>query len=253
MFSGSLAARFAVLLLALCCTGATAAEVKVWAGGVLRPVLTELKARYEGATRNTLVIEYGSSPEFARHLNAGQTFDVAILVPATIDGWIKQGRIATDSRSRIARAGLGVAVRKGAAKPALDSVEDLKRAMLGAKSVAHSREGPTRAQLMRLLDRLGIAADMKSKLKPYPGGGILKAVAQGEAEMAVSPIPTVLSTPGIDNAGALPPALQNYLELVAGVAANAKEPEGARAFIRLLSEPAAIEVIKARGFELFAQ
>jgi len=240
------------LFAALCCGPAGAGELTVWTGGVFRPALNELKPQFEQAARHALVIHYGSSPEFERHLAAGQAFDAAILVPATIDRWIKQGKVAAASRMNIARAGLGVAIRAGAPKPDIASVDGLRRTLLNAKSVAHSSEGPTRAQLMRLLDRLGIGAAMTAKLKPYPGGGILKAVAQGDAEMAVSPMPTIVSTPGIDNAGPLPPELQNYLELTAGTAVGTREPEGAGAFIRFLAGASAIAAIKAKGFELFA-
>lgn len=226
-----------------------AAEVKVWAGGVVRPVLEAFRPDFERNSGHTLVIDYGSSPEFQRRLAEGKSFDVAILVPATIDAWIKSGTVAAGSRSNLARAGLGVAVKAGAAKPAVGTVAGLKDALLSSKSVAHSNEGPTRAQLMSLLERLGIAAQMAPKLKPLPGGGILKAVAEGQAELAVSPLPTIVSTPGIDNAGALPAELQSYLELTAGIATAAKEPAAGRALLDALFSPAGLAVIAAKGFE----
>jgi molybdate transport system substrate-binding protein len=230
---------------------ATAAEVRVWAGGVIRPVLAEVKPRFERDTPHRLIIEYGSSPEFARHLAAGQSFDAAILIPATIDDWIRQGKIAVASRVNIAQAGLGVAVRAGAAKPDVASVAALKQALLDAKSVAHSSEGPTRAQLMRLLDRLGIADQMQPKLKPFPGGGVLKSVAEGNAEMVIAPIPTIVSTAGVLNAGPLPAELQTYLQLTAGAAAGSRHSEAANAFLATLTSPATGEVLKAKGFEPF--
>jgi len=244
----------AIAVIALLLPGlrpSAAAEVKVWAGGVVRPVLSELAPRFEREAGHKLAIEYGSSPEFARHLAGGQTFDAAILIPATIDAWIKEGRIAADSRTNIAQAGLGVAVRAGADKPDVATVAALKQTLLDAKSVAHSSEGPTRAQLMRLLDRLGIAEQMRSKLKPFPGGGVLKSVAEGNAEMVVAPIPTIVGTTGVVNAGPLPPDLQTYLQLTAGVASAAKEAAAARALIRLLAGPAAADIIRAKGFEPF--
>ena len=247
---GSLGAALGIGLLLLAQNAAAiAGEVTIWAGGVLRPVLNELGPQFEGATGHKFVIEYGSSPEFARHLAAGRTFDAAFLVPATIDDWIKQGKIVAGSRTEIARVGSGIAVRSGASKPEVGSAEAVKQALLNAKSVAYASEGPTRAQLMQLLDRLGIAGDMQSKLKPFAAGSVLKFVAQGDGEMALAPIPSILTTPGVENAGPLPPELQTYLELTAGIGTSAKEAEGAKALIKVLAEPAAIAVIKAKGLE----
>src|SRR5262245_3533175 len=115
---GSVAAALGIALLLFAQNAAAiAGEVTIWAGGVLRPVLNELGPQFERSSGHKLVIEYGSSPEFARHLAAGRTFDAAILVPATIDDWIRQGKIGAGSRTEIARIGSGVAVRSGASKP----------------------------------------------------------------------------------------------------------------------------------------
>ena len=234
-------------------SAAIAGEVKVWSGGVFSTVLTELGPQFERATGYKPSFEFGTSPAFARQIGDGQVFDVAILLPSTIDDWIKKGTIVASSRTDIARAALGVAVRAGVPKPDIRSVEAFKQMLLNAKSVAHAAEGATTVQLMRLLDRLGISAQMRDKLRPTAGSNVLRSVAQGDAEIVVVPIPEIVNTPGIDIVGPLPPELQSYINLTAGISAGAKDAAGAQAFIKFLKEPAATDAINAKGLEPPAQ
>ena len=243
------AAKFLCLLLFVQSSAAIAAEVKVWSGGVFSTVLTELGPQFERATGHKPSFEFGTSPAFARQIGDGQVFDVAILLPATIDDWIKNGNIVASSRTDIARAALGVAVRTGAPKPDIRSVEAFRQTLLDAKSVAHATEGATTVQLMRLLDRLEISAQMKEKLRPTAGSNVLRSVAQGDAEIVVVPIPEIVSTPGIDIVGPLPPELQSYINLTAGISSRAKEPTGAEAFIKFLKGPEGVGIINAKGLE----
>ena len=202
------AAKFLCLLLFVQNSAAIAGEVKVWSGGVFSAVLTEIGPQFERATGYKPLFEFGTSPAFARQIGDGQAFDVAILLPATIDDWIKNGTIVASSRTDIARAALGVAVRAEAPKPDIRSVEAFRQTLLNARSVAHATEGATTVQLMRLLDRLGISAQTKEKLRPTAGSNVLRSVAQGDAEIVIVPIPEIVSAPGIDIVGPLPPELR---------------------------------------------
>ena len=183
-----------------------------------------------------------------QRIEAGETFDVAILLPPLIEDLIKQGKIAAGTRTDIARSGMGVGVRAGAPKPDIGSVEAFKRALLNAKSVAYSKEGASGVYFKGLLERLGIVEQMNPKLMPTPADTLAKVVPSGEAEMIVVPISVIL-VPGAELVGPLPSELQTYINFVAGVSAGAKETEAARALIKFLTAPAAVPVLRAKGME----
>ena len=227
---------------------AEAAEVKVIGANPMKPAVQELGAQFERDTGHKLVTKFVSGPLVKREIDAGETFDLAISITPLIDGLIKEGKIVAGSRADVAYAGVGVGVRGGAPKPDIGSVEAFKHALLNAKSVAHSPEGPSGVYFKGLLDRLGIAEEMKPKLKPMSGDALAKAVPSGEAEMIISSMPDIM-TEGTVLVGPLPPELQLYIRFAAGVGTNAKEPEAAQALIKFLTSPAAVAVIKAKGME----
>jgi molybdate transport system substrate-binding protein len=233
---------------------AYAAEIKVWSGGAFREAMSEIGPRFEQTTGHKLMIEFAASPVFVKRIDAGQTFDVAILLPATIDDWIKQGKLVAGSRVNVARAALGVAVRAGALKPDVSSVDAFKRTMLNASAVSYFPDGAIGKHFTSVLDRLGIAADMKAKLRPVAAGGASPAtVARGEAQVAIAFIPAILSTPGVELAGPFPSELAFYVDLSAGVSASAKEPEAARAFIEFLGSAEGTAILKVKGLERTAR
>jgi len=226
---------------------ANAAELKILSGRALKGAFGELSPQFETATGHKLVIEFSSFAALKRKINAGETFDVAILSPAMINDLIQRGKVSADTRTKLGRTGVGVAVRKGATKPDISSVEAFKRAMLDAKSVAHSKEGTSRKVLFAAFDRLGIAAEMKPKLKAYarPEG----AVAAGEAELGVTGIGPILAAPGAELVGGFPPEIQSYVAFSAGVSTVSTQGDAARALIQYLAGPAAAQVLKAHGIE----
>lgn len=226
---------------------ANAAELKILSGRALKGAFGELGQQFEAATGHKLVIEFGNFAGLKRKIDAGETFDVAILSPAMIDNLIQHGKVSLDTRTKLGRTGVGVAVRKGSPKPDISSVEAFKRAMLDAKSVAHSKEGTSRKVLFAAFDRLGIAADMKPKLKAYAKPE--EAVAAGEAELGVTGFGPILAVPGAELVGGFPPEIQSYVAFAAGVSAGSTEREAARAFIQYLAGAAAARVLKAHGIE----
>jgi molybdate transport system substrate-binding protein len=148
----------------------------------------------------------------------------------------------------VAFAGIGVGVREGAPKPDISSAEAFKRALLNAKSIVHSRAGTSGVHFKGLLERFGIAEEMKPKLKPLSGDALVQAVPSGEAEMIVGTISDIVAG-ATDLVGPLPSELQFYIRFATGVSASAKEAEAAKALIRFLTAPAAVPVIKASGME----
>ena len=150
--------------------------------------------------------------------------------------------------SRSARSGAGVAVKKGAPKPDISTTEAFKRTLLAAKSIGFVEQGATGIYLKSLFQRLGIADELKPKLKMLAAGvGAGGAVAKGEVEIGMTQIPEILSYAGAELVGPLPAEIQVYTDFAVGVGANAKEPEGAKALIKFLATPAAVSVTKTKG------
>jgi molybdate transport system substrate-binding protein len=248
---GSIAAAAAIALTALLAPAdhARAAEIKILATASLKPALDKLGPEFERASGHKLTSEFGTSAPLKRQIDAGKPFDLAILVPASLDALIKEGKIAADTRTDISRSAIGVAIRKGVPKPDTGSAEGLKRTLLEAKSISYSGEGASGKYFTELLDRLGIAAEVKPKLRPLPSGGAVEPVAKGEIDIAVITLANIVEVPGVEVAGLLPRDMQHYTVYTAGVAAGSKNAEAARAFVALLMAPETTPSIEAAGME----
>jgi molybdate transport system substrate-binding protein len=228
---------------------AEAAEVKLICAIPMRAVIKELGAQFERDTGHKLVTKFVSGAVVKREIDAGETFDLAIAITPGIDALIKEGKIVAGTRADVAYALVGVGVRAGAPKPDIGSVEAFKRALLNAKSVAHSAEGASGTYFKGLLERLGIAEEMKPKVKPRSGDALAKAVPSGEADMIVLTISLILSYDGVQLVGPVPSEVQFYNRFAAGVGTNAREAEAAKALLKFITSPAAVPVIKAKGME----
>ncbi|MFZ1216749.1 MAG: substrate-binding domain-containing protein, partial [Pseudolabrys sp.] len=162
---------------------------------------------------------------------------------------IHQGKVVDGSATDLARAGLGVAVKQGAPKPDISTVEAFKSTMLNAKAIAYTTAGQSGLHFISVTEKLGIADQVKAKGKTIPGGAAAEFIVKGEADTAVQLIPELASVPGVEVVGPFPAELQNYIVLTGGVGTNAKDKVGAQALIKYLTTPAAISVIKAKGME----
>lgn len=233
---------------------ATAAEVKVMAGAGMRGAFGEIVPQFERATGHKVAIQYAGGATFKRQIEGGEAFDLVIIDSDAVDELIKQGKIAGDTRADIVRAGIGVAVREGAPRPDISTVDAFKTTLLNVSSVTYAPEGSTGRHLPGIFERLGIAEEMKAKTRPNALARVPQAVAAGEAELAISGIPTLLSVKGVQVVGLLPEGLQSWFVNTAGVSATALQPDAAKALIKHLATPEAAAVIKAKGMEpLLAQ
>ena len=232
---------------------AEAAELMVLSGNGARAAVVELGARFERASGHKLAIQFHVNPEVKRKIEAGEAFDVAILNPPVLDDLIRQGKIAADTRAVIGRSGIGVAVRAGAPKPDISSVAAFKRALLNATSVAYPGEGASGKYFVGLVDRLGIATEMKPKMRPTPAEYNVEVVARGEVDLVVVVASRISGVPGVELVGRIPQELQTWIGFTAGVGSAAKEPEAARAMIRFFTAPAAAPVLRETGIEPFVE
>jgi molybdate transport system substrate-binding protein len=228
---------------------AQSAEIRVFSTAAPRGVLRKLTPDFERTTGHRLVITYEFSTDIKRRIEAGDPFDVAILPPEIADDLMRRGKLATGSRVDLGRTGLGVAVRRGAPKPDVATVDGLRRALLAAPTVAYANGGTTGEDVRNILAQLGIAEAMTPKLRPYPSGAALEALARGEVDLVVIGISPILDTPGVELVGWLPPELQSYVVFTASIGAAAGDSDAARALLRTLTSPAAIALFKASGFE----
>ena len=215
----------------------------------LKTVMLDLAHEFERAIGTKAVITWGSANGLLQELEAGAGGDLAILTAEAIDGLIKEGKVVAGSRVDLARSGIGVAVRKGAPKPEIGSPDALRRALLAAQSVAHSKTGMSGIYFPTVLARLGIADEMKPKIvTPEPGTPVGEVVAQGGAEIGVQQISELLPVAGIEIVGPLPAALQRITIFSAGVLTAAKEPEAARALVQFVAT-ASRPLLKDKGLE----
>lgn len=239
------AATFGIIALLAQGVAAMAAEVKVMAGAGMRGAFGQLVPQFERATGHKIVIQYGGGANFKKQIEAGEAFDLVVIDVADVDDLIKQGKIAGDTRVDIVRAGLGVAVREGAPKPDISSVEAFKNTLLNASSVTYAPAGSA----AKVLDRLDIAEQVKGKTKLNAVNRVPEVVAAGEVELAIAGIPTLLSVKGVQLVGPLPAELQSWFVNTAGVSASAKQPDAAKALIKHLTTPEAAAVLTAKGME----
>ena len=226
-----------------------AAEVVVLCSTALQSLLTELAPQYETATGDRLVVTYGSSAPLKAGIEGGTWFDVAILTPGMIADLAKAGLVAEGSATTLARANVGIAVRKGMPRPDIATADALKATLLATPSLASNVAGQSRVGLLAALDKLGIAAEVNAKTRIITAGSTGEAVARGEAEIAVQLIPELMAVAGLDVVGPFPAPLQSPVVLTAGVSAAAKQAAGGRALIAFLAAPDRAPLIRAKGLE----
>jgi molybdate transport system substrate-binding protein len=233
--------------------GAHAAELKVLSGNGARAAVTELVAQFERASGHKVALAFEVNPGVRRRIEAGEAFDVAVLNPPVLDALIRQGKVVAASRTVLGRAGIGLAVKAGAPTPDLGSVDGFKRTLLGAKSVAYPGEGASGRYFADLVERLGIGAEMRSRMRPMPAEYNVEGVASGEFEFVVVVASRIAGVPGVDLAGLIPRELQTWIGFTAGIAEATREREAAAALLRFFTSPSAAEILKARGVDPFVE
>lgn len=245
-------ALFAICVMISSATGvpSNAAELKLFSAVAVRPAILDLIPRFEQATGHKIVAMFDVNPGVKKQVESGERFDVVIVNPEMVEDLAKQGKVVAGSQLNFGRAGMGVAVRGGAPKPDLSSVEAFKRTLLNAKSVAYAGEGSSGAHFLALLTRLGIADEMGSKLKSVAGGQTGQVVARGDAELGVVPVTTILAAaPGAELAGLFPTELQSFIDFAIGLSASTSDPEASNALIRFLAAPESDALLRSKGLE----
>jgi molybdate transport system substrate-binding protein len=204
-------------------------------------------------TSHKLAITWGTAPMLVKRIEDGETPDVVVLSRAGIEALQKQGKLAAGSDVTLASSGVGIAVKAGAPKPDISTPEALKRTLLAAKSIAYSEPsagGASGVYFAKLLERMGIAEQMKPKTKyPPPGGFSANLLMTGEAELAVQQKPELLHVAGAEVIGLLPGDLNVVTEFAAAIMTGSKNADAAKSLIKMLQSPEAAAIFRSKGLD----
>ena len=225
------------------------AELRIFGSRVTKMVIAEIGPQFEHSTGYKPIVVTDVAAVMKRRIEQGEAFDLAVLVDFQTDDLIKAGKLVAATRVDVMKAGIGVAVRRGAPKPDIGTIDAFKQTLLAAKSLTYLKEGASTRHLARVFDQLGIAEALRPKTTQPMTESVSEMVADGEVELGIIVIPNILSVPGADLVGPLPPELQSYIVFTAAVSAQSANQQAAKALIKLLTSPSTVDVIRTKGME----
>jgi len=240
-----MAAAISACALVVASFAARSDDISVISSNALKPVLEQVAPEFESTTGHKLVFTWGQA-----EILKGTSFDIAVLTAAVIDGLIGQGRLVGATRAAVASSPAGVAIRKGATRPDISTVESFKQTLLKARSIAFGEQGGTGAYLRMLFQRLGIADALTAKVRHLPPErGPAEAVADGEAEIALTQISEILPYPGAELVGPWPSEIALVTTYVTAVGAGTPHADAATILIKLITSPAVAPLLRAKGLD----
>jgi molybdate transport system substrate-binding protein len=234
---------------------AGAAEINAMVVTAIKAALDQLVPQFESKTTHKVRVTYGPSGDLARRFKAGERTDMLLIATHDLDELMQLDKVLPGS-TLVARTGIGIAVRKGARRPDVSTIDAVRRALLDARSVAYTSPaagGVTAVHLLKMFEKLGIATEVAAKTKLAPGGPdgrVSTLVASGEAEIGMQQVSELMSNRGVDVIGLLPEPLQQITVHRAGIPVAASEPDAARELIRFLVTPEALALYRAKGLGL---
>jgi molybdate transport system substrate-binding protein len=250
----SLLRAAALAAIALAAGAAHAADLRVVSSGGFAQAYKDLSGAYEQTSGNHLVSEWGPSMGATRNaiparLARGEPVDVVIMVGDALDKLMAEGKLEPGSKVVLAQSPIACAVRHGAAKPDIGTVDGLRKAFLSAQHVAYSDSASGEYIKRELMDKLGIRAQMEGKAAQIPATPVGEIVAHGDADFGCQQRSELQPVKGIDIVGLLPPEVQLKTEFSAAVVRGSRHPDEARALLRFLAAPANAQAIAATGLE----
>jgi molybdate transport system substrate-binding protein len=244
----------ALLCLLLLALPAGAAEIRVMISGGLSAAYEALVPEFERATGHKVITARG--PSMGTTVNAipvrlerGEPADVLIMVGYALKDLADKGKVVPGSSVDLVKSPIGIAVKTGAPKPDISTVDAVKRALLAARTIAYSDSASGVYVSTEMFQKLGITEEMKDKAKKIPATPVAEIVAHGEAEIGFQQISELKAVAGVDIVGPLPEELQRITVFSAGIAAVSKEPDAGRALIKFLASPAARDAIIKSGLD----
>jgi molybdate transport system substrate-binding protein len=247
LLAGTLAAALSLLVAPV--ARADDNTITVLAGRAAQDLLNEMHPALEKATGHKIELIWANATSVRKRMASGESYDVVIIVQPDIDLFIKHHQLAAGSRTDLMKTSVAVAVRQGAPHPDISSADAVKRTLLAAKSIGYS-SGTSGEYVVLMVEKLSIKDQVFSKMVQV-GQGVRVAglLAKREVELGLQQASELINEPGIDYLGPLPAELQKTSTYSAGIGAASKHPDAARALIKALMSPEAVEVMKKHGLE----
>lgn len=233
-------------------SSAQAAEIKALFPAAMRAALTQVIPEYEKSSGNKVTVEYGTVGAIIAQLKKGDAADVAVVTDAHLADLIKQKILLADGHGAVAKVALGVFVRKGEPKPAIGSVDQFKKVLLAAKAIVYGNPAlgdSSGIAAQAIIQRLGIAAEMKPKTILVGARAKGETVVKGDADIGFDQMSNIVINPKIESLGALPRTLQKYTNYAGGIVATSKQRDAGKDFIAFLRSAKAQNIMKQKGFE----
>ena len=226
------------------------AEVRVLCSNGIRVAVEKLTPAAEKAIGRKISIEFSASSILKKSIEGGAPFDLAILTPGSIDDLARNGKIVAGSNTTIASADLGVGVKAGSPKVDISTPGAIQQRLLAARTITWTDGGAAGTAIQTMLQTLGIQDRMQSKivLQKLPGRAA-ESVASGENELVLAPVSEVSTVPGVELLGKFPKRFQSPVVMTAGISAQAKDTEGAKALVKFLTSAKAVPAIQSTGME----
>lgn len=233
-------------------TPASAADLKLLTAGAFKPVALELVPEFEKKTGHKVTVENDTAGGLTRRIAGGEHFDVVVLTPAGLSPLLGN-KVVESSVKPLARVGIGVGIKQGAAKPDISSIEAFKQSLLAARAIAYTDPasgGTAGVYLAKLFEKMGIADQLRPKTVLVKGGLAGEKIVSGEADIAMQPASEILAVPGVELVGPIPLEVQTYIIYAGGVSAAARDQGAADALLAALHGPDKAALLKKKGMEL---
>ena len=228
---------------------ADAAELKVLSTQATEEAYRELVPQFEKDTGHKVTTVFTGTLGVMKRLSEGEAYDLLIMSRQSIDELAQTGKVVAGSRTDIAKSGVGAAVGKGKPKPDISTVDALKKTLLAAKSIGYST-GPSGIYVVSMFQKMGIADEVKTKLKQTPTGVFVGSIiASGEAEIGFQQVSELSFFPGIDYVGPIPAEVQLITIFSAGIPAGTKQADAAKALVSFITAPAAAAIFKKHALD----
>ena len=225
------------------------AAIRLLTSNGMHAVLDVLLPAFRRITGNDVTVRYGTGQEIQERIAAGETANVIVASRSALQDLVRVGKIEAPSVRDLATSSVGVAVRSGLPKPDVRSVDAFKHALLAAESIAFTGKGASGIHFQRLVEKLGIAEEIRAKAAMQDGGLVGDLVVQGRATMAIQQIPELLAVAGIDYVGPLPQELQHTTQIATGVFAGMPQSAAAAALVEHLADARNGHVYREKGME----
>lgn len=230
-------------------TMAHAADIKMIGSAAVKEAVLDLIPEFEKSSGHKVTTIWAGTDAITRRISGGEPVDVVLIAAPNIEKLIAEGKLVAGSRADVAKSSIGVAVRAGLPKPDISSGQAVREAVLAAKSIAYS-SGPSGFYLAELFKKMGIADQIKDKVKQTPSGvQVGEVVARGEADLGFQQVSELLHVKGITYLGPLPVDIQHVTVFSAGLHTGATASEAAKALIKFLTAPEAGPIIRKTGME----